>query len=172
MIRSGLVLLFAASTVLPVVAQAKSPAPVPLIERAKFFGNPTRTAGRISPDGKWLSWIAPRDGVLNVWVAPLSDLSKARPMTAETKRQDAQLNKAYKALMADLSPARKTQLQEAQRAWIKYRDANCGFYYDPDGGTLARVSANDCVMTSTAERAREPSSRTAPLSKPPSPYWT
>lgn len=76
-------------------------------------------------------------------------------ITAETQRQDARLNKAYKIVMADLAPARKTQLQEAQRAWIKYRDANCGFYYDPDGGTLARVSANDCVMSATAERARE-----------------
>jgi uncharacterized protein YecT (DUF1311 family) len=76
-------------------------------------------------------------------------------MTVETKRQDVLLNKAYKALMTDLSPARKTQLQDAQRAWMKYRDANCSFYYDPNGGTLARVSANDCVMTYTAERARE-----------------
>lgn len=76
-------------------------------------------------------------------------------ITAETKRQDAQLNKAYKALMVKLSAPRKAQLQEAQRAWIKYRDANCGFYYDPDGGTLAAVNANDCVMSATASRARE-----------------
>ena len=74
---------------------------------------------------------------------------------AETQRQDARLNKAYKALMADLTTERKKQLQEAQRAWIKFRDANCGFYYDPDGGTMARVSANDCVMTMTANRAKE-----------------
>lgn len=61
-------------------------ADVPLIERAKLFGNPTRTGARISPDGQFLSWIAPRDGVLNVWVAPIGDLSKARPLTAETQR--------------------------------------------------------------------------------------
>ena len=59
---------------------------VPLIARDKFFGNPTRAAGRLSPDGKWLSWIAPRDGVLNVWVAPASDPQAARALTAETKR--------------------------------------------------------------------------------------
>lgn len=74
---------------------------------------------------------------------------------AELKRQDTRLNTAYKAVMADLSPARKTQLQEAQRAWIKFRDANCAFYFDPEGGSLARVSANDCMMSSTAARARE-----------------
>lgn len=74
---------------------------------------------------------------------------------SEVKRQDTRLNKAYKALMAELTPPRKTQLQEAQRAWLKYRDTNCNFYFDPDGGSMARVSANDCMMTSTADRAGE-----------------
>ncbi len=44
---------------------------VDLIPRGVLFGNPERTAPRISPDGKLLAWIAPLDGVLNVWVAPL-----------------------------------------------------------------------------------------------------
>lgn len=76
-------------------------------------------------------------------------------ITAEFQRQDVRLNKAYKAAMSDLPPPRKKQLQEAQRAWIKFRDANCGFYADPDGGSLARVNGNDCMMSATAERARE-----------------
>lgn len=76
-------------------------------------------------------------------------------ITTENKLQDARLNKAYKALSADLQPVRKTQLLEAQRAWIKFRDTNCSFYADPDGGSMARVSANDCVMRATTERARE-----------------
>jgi uncharacterized protein YecT (DUF1311 family) len=76
-------------------------------------------------------------------------------ITTEHKLQDARLNKAYKALSADLQPARKTQLLEAQRAWIKFRDTNCSFYADPDGGSMARVNANDCVMRATTERARE-----------------
>ena len=76
-------------------------------------------------------------------------------ISTETQRQDVQLNKAYKALMAGLAPSRKAQLLEAQRAWIKYRDANCAFYYDPEGGTLARVNANSCMLTATADRARE-----------------
>jgi dipeptidyl aminopeptidase/acylaminoacyl peptidase len=58
----------------------------PLIERSKFFGNPARMLGRLSPDGKWLAWIAPRDGVLNLWVAALSDPSNARPLTNERQR--------------------------------------------------------------------------------------
>ena len=78
-----------------------------------------------------------------------------RCITGETERQDKRLNAAYQAAMALQSPERKTQLQAAQRLWVQFRDANCGFYLDPQGGTLARLSANDCVMTSTAQRARE-----------------
>ncbi len=74
---------------------------------------------------------------------------------SETKRQDTRLNKAYKEVMAQLSPARNKELQAAQRAWIKFRDANCNFYADPDGGTMATVSSNDCFMSATASRAKE-----------------
>ncbi|TAJ68401.1 MAG: S9 family peptidase [Phenylobacterium sp.] len=79
-------MLAAAVAAIAMSAAAAVAQPVPLIERAKLFGNPTKSAGRISPDGKWLSWVAPRDGVMNVWIAPTSDPAKARPMTAEKKR--------------------------------------------------------------------------------------
>src|SRR5215218_6526901 len=59
---------------------------VPLIERAKRFGNPTKANGRISPDGKWLSWIAPREGVLNIYVAPAADPKQAKALTNERQR--------------------------------------------------------------------------------------
>jgi dipeptidyl aminopeptidase/acylaminoacyl peptidase len=59
---------------------------VPLIERTKLFGNPVKANGRISPDGKWLSWTAPRDGVLNLWVAPADNPDAAKPMTNERER--------------------------------------------------------------------------------------
>jgi len=58
----------------------------PLIERTALFGNPSRAAGRLSPDGHWLAWIAPRDGVLNVWVAPVEHLDQARALTDEKAR--------------------------------------------------------------------------------------
>src|SRR6201984_540078 len=44
---------------------------VDLIPRSVLFGNPERVSPQISPDGARLAWIAPRDGVLNVWVAPI-----------------------------------------------------------------------------------------------------
>lgn len=76
-------------------------------------------------------------------------------ISAEYVRQDQQLNRNYQALMADLTPERKMQLQTAQRLWLQYRDANCHFYADPDGGTAAGVAAADCVLQMTAGRARE-----------------
>lgn len=57
-----------------------------LIPRTALFGNPERTQARISPDGRWISWLAPDHGVLNVWIAPAEDLAKARPLTADRER--------------------------------------------------------------------------------------
>ena len=57
-----------------------------LSPRDALFGNPTRTQARLSPDGKFISWIAPRDGVLNVWVAPYGRLDAAQSITRDTKR--------------------------------------------------------------------------------------
>jgi dipeptidyl aminopeptidase/acylaminoacyl peptidase len=64
---------------------------VDLIPRSVLFGNPERTSPQISPDGNSLAWIAPRDGVLNLWVAPVGgesgvDWAVARPVTADTDR--------------------------------------------------------------------------------------
>jgi dipeptidyl aminopeptidase/acylaminoacyl peptidase len=71
----------------PAVAQQQAPAEaVPLIPRDALFGNPTRAQGRLSPDGRWVSWIAPRGGVLNIWVAPADAPEQARPLTRETER--------------------------------------------------------------------------------------
>jgi dipeptidyl aminopeptidase/acylaminoacyl peptidase len=87
MLRPVLAALFAVGLVPAAFAQtAVVPPDTPLIERAKLFGNPSKIAGSISPDGKWLSWIAPRDGVLNVWVAPVDKPDAARPLTAEKTR--------------------------------------------------------------------------------------
>lgn len=74
---------------------------------------------------------------------------------AETAAQDQRLNQNYQDVMAHLALKRQQQLREAQRAWLKYRDLNCSFYDDPDGGTLARVVSNDCFMQATARRALE-----------------
>src|SRR5882724_476523 len=57
----------------------------PLLPRTLLFGNPERALPRISPDGKRLAYLAPRDGVLNVYVRTVGQ-DDDRPLTAETVR--------------------------------------------------------------------------------------
>jgi dipeptidyl aminopeptidase/acylaminoacyl peptidase len=61
-----------------------------LIPRQVLFGNPERISPQISPDGETLAWIAPHDGVLNVWTAPVTgdgiDWDTARVVTDDTDR--------------------------------------------------------------------------------------
>jgi len=58
----------------------------PLIPREVFFGNPDVAWARLSPDGTRVAYIAPVDGVRNLWVAPFDDLKAARPLTHATDR--------------------------------------------------------------------------------------
>jgi dipeptidyl aminopeptidase/acylaminoacyl peptidase len=59
---------------------------VPLITREALFGNPVRSGGTISPDGNWLGWMAPHEGVMNVFVAPFDQPDEARRMTSAVER--------------------------------------------------------------------------------------
>jgi uncharacterized protein YecT (DUF1311 family) len=76
-------------------------------------------------------------------------------MGAEAERHDKRLNDAYKKLMNELKPDRRKELQEAQRLWIKYTEANCNFYLDPEGGTAAKLAASECQVRAKAARAKE-----------------
>jgi dipeptidyl aminopeptidase/acylaminoacyl peptidase len=44
----------------------------PLIPREVLFGNPEKASPRISPNGKMLAYLAPDNGVLNVWVRSIA----------------------------------------------------------------------------------------------------
>ena len=60
--------------------------PIPLISRKILFGNPERAQARISPDGTRLAYLAPSDGVLNVWVGTVEAPREARPVTTDRHR--------------------------------------------------------------------------------------
>nr|WP_201443460.1 S9 family peptidase [Pirellula staleyi] len=70
----------------PVTKTYNSIDDVPLVPRAKFFGNPEKARPRLSPDGKQIAYVAPVEGVLNVWVGPADDLAKAKPVTLDKHR--------------------------------------------------------------------------------------
>jgi dipeptidyl aminopeptidase/acylaminoacyl peptidase len=60
-----------------------------LIPLSVLFGNPERIMPRVSPDGSQLAWIAPHDGVLNVWLAPISADQGVHWATARVVTDDA-----------------------------------------------------------------------------------
>ena len=57
-----------------------------LIPRKVLFDNPDKASLRISPDGKHISYLAPLNGVLNVWIAPADNPSTAVVVTKDTLR--------------------------------------------------------------------------------------
>lgn len=71
-----------------------------------------------------------------------------------TAKWDKRLNAAYRKLMATLPKGSAQQLRDVQRLWIRYRDANCG-YYRSGAGTIAAIEAAECMRVLTANRAAE-----------------
>ncbi len=82
-VLTGLTLLASCSSQVDVPQER---AEVPLIERETLFGNPSRSQGRLSPDGSMMSFRAPLDGVMNLWIAPVGDFQLARAITQDTGR--------------------------------------------------------------------------------------
>ena len=64
------------------------------------------------------------------------------------------MNAAYKALQARIDAAQRQPLLAAQRLWVQYLDANCGFYGVRDG-SIRQVQAAECIRSMTEDRAHE-----------------
>ena len=58
----------------------------PLIPREVLFGNPEIISVSLSPDGRWISYLAPDKGVLNIWVQELDGSLPARVITQQRDR--------------------------------------------------------------------------------------
>ncbi len=68
---------------------------------------------------------------------------------------DARLNRTYRALLAKVTPAGKTKLQTAQRAWLAWRDSQCAFETagTADGSIHPTIVAG-CLESLTREQDR------------------
>lgn len=66
-----------------------------LIPRSVLFGNPDRLNPTLSPDGKHIAFLAPENGVMNVWVGATADPQSAQPVTKDTKRGIRQYSWAF-----------------------------------------------------------------------------
>ena len=58
----------------------------PLISRKVLFGNPDKASLKISPNHQMISYLAPLNDVLNVWVAPIDNPENAVAVTQDTLR--------------------------------------------------------------------------------------
>jgi dipeptidyl aminopeptidase/acylaminoacyl peptidase len=60
--------------------------PDPLIPLSTFFSGSSYDAPQLSPDGKWIAYLGPVDGVANFFLAPSSDPGAGKPLTHHTGR--------------------------------------------------------------------------------------
>lgn len=74
-------------------------------------------------------------------------------MFTETEQQDARLNQGYKAAMQALGKGLQPQLRDAQRLWIKFRDADCTMLGSLTGGTIDSINHSSCILGMTKKRA-------------------
>ena len=80
---TGVTILASAVGTAPSVFAGEKP---PLIPRSVLFGNPDKASVQLSPNGKHISFLAPVNNVLNVWVGPANNPSAAKPVTKDTHR--------------------------------------------------------------------------------------
>ena len=73
---------------------------------------------------------------------------------AEFARQDAALNRSWKAALGRLRPGAHQPLLRAQRKWIAARDSFCKSVADSfDGGSITPVAYLDCEVEQSIRRA-------------------
>jgi uncharacterized protein YecT (DUF1311 family) len=101
------------------------------------------------------AWTADQPSVCNTKSTTL-DIMEC--LEARAKVWDSRLNQAYKTLSGVLQAQSATlqlaDLKKAQRLWIQYRNANCGFYGD-EQGTIREVDGAECLSRMTQDRAIE-----------------
>ena len=97
---------------------------------------------------------------MNAANAPCRDAGSNAEVTqcfiAASQVADKQMNETYARVRQVLSEDERRQLQEAQRLWLKFRDANCtaerSLY---DGGTAAPMVYASCMEADTRQRTSE-----------------
>lgn len=77
---------------------------------------------------------------------------------------DAELNSQYKQQMSYLTtPSRKKALQDAQKKWVAFRDADCQYQAGKreDGGSMWPLAQAQCLSAQTKVRVEQLKAYTA-----------
>ena len=64
--------------------------------------------------------------------------------------RDAELNRAWRTLMAQSNTTAAAGFRRSQRAWLAARDSDCAA--EAGQGTIARVNMAECVLRKTVQR--------------------
>lgn len=72
------------------------------------------------------------------------------------KDADRKLNQVYQQLRKNRGTELDTLLVEAQKSWLKYRDASCAFSRKGvAGGSIASMVYSNCIARLTKQRTQE-----------------
>ncbi len=114
-----------------------------LIPREILFGNPVRTSPLLSPDGKFLAYLAPVNNVLNVWIRTVG-AEDDRPITSDAVRgihyyswaqdgkhilyaQDAEGNENWRMYAVDISSKEVKDLTPFENVQVQFIETNSSF---------------------------------------------
>ncbi|MYM42201.1 lysozyme inhibitor LprI family protein [Duganella qianjiadongensis] len=88
--------------------------------------------------------------------APKTQVEMTECARQDYAEQDRKLNIAYAEYRVRLRESQKKQLKDAQRAWIKFRDASCEFESSGvEGGSVYPMVRYLCLSEKTAIRLQE-----------------
>ena len=136
-----------------------------LVKLAEGYAE-THANGEVDMSGtlRGAMWIAARDNSLDGFVQTLERLAAgtvARRSPADHARADVELNRAYRAVMAnddhfsETSGISRESVRAAERAWLAYRDAMLSFarrrFPDTSSDGLAILLINDRVADMNSE---------------------
>jgi uncharacterized protein YecT (DUF1311 family) len=82
-------------------------------------------------------------------------IAKQDCVADEMIRQQRRVVMAFQSLMASLPKNRRNKLRLAQERWNGFRQAHCSFYDSGKVANAMRLTANECLLNHTAQRAAE-----------------
>jgi uncharacterized protein YecT (DUF1311 family) len=88
--------------------------------------------------------------------SPAPNTEQTQCFITASKAADNQLNQTYARVRQVLSPDEQGDLQQAQRLWLEFRDANCSAERNLYGsGTAAPMVYAACLEADTRQRTAE-----------------
>lgn len=87
---------------------------------------------------------------------PQSQIEMNQCSSKDYEREDARLNKTYRAVMGQLDAPRQGKLKEVQQSWLKFRDLHCEYAAAQyEGGSIQPLVLSSCLAGLTKQRNKD-----------------